>query len=165
MTPTALNSGDCICVGYYKPLACLGLSRPRLVTCILALGASTSAIGRLHHTSSLDHNNACHQAHLQVARHLASVLMSYNACLASQHIKGDENLIADLLSGSSALRLNATAYDRSRTLSGSSAPPQISHAYDCSRILSGSSALLCSTQNPACVRHVAKSPVVPLLCL
>jgi hypothetical protein len=29
MTPTALNSGDCICVGYYKPLACLGLSRPR----------------------------------------------------------------------------------------------------------------------------------------
>jgi hypothetical protein len=30
MTPTALNSGDCICVGYYKPLACLGLSRPRL---------------------------------------------------------------------------------------------------------------------------------------
>jgi hypothetical protein len=34
MTPTALSSGDCICVGY-KPLACLGgLSRPRLVTCV-----------------------------------------------------------------------------------------------------------------------------------
>jgi hypothetical protein len=33
MTPTALNSGDCIYVGYYKPLACLGLSRPRLGSC------------------------------------------------------------------------------------------------------------------------------------
>jgi hypothetical protein len=72
--------------------------------CILALGDSTSAIGWLHRTSSLDPSNPCHHAHLQVARHVASVLMHSNACLASQHIKGDENLIADLLSFTSQER-------------------------------------------------------------
>jgi hypothetical protein len=44
-------------------------------------------------------------------------------------------------SDSSALSLNSTAYDRSRTLSGSSALPKIPHAHDFSRIPSGSSAL------------------------
>jgi hypothetical protein len=72
--------------------------------CILVLGDSTSAIGWLHRTSSLDYQNLCHHAHLQVARHLASVLMDRNACLASQHIKDDENVIADLLSFTSQER-------------------------------------------------------------
>jgi hypothetical protein len=58
--------------------------------CIQALGDSTLAIGWLHCTSSLDHNTP------QVALHLASVLIHHSACLPSQHIKGDENVIADL---------------------------------------------------------------------
>jgi hypothetical protein len=42
MTPTALNSGDCICVGYYKTLACFSLSRPRLVLSLRMAGSSLS---------------------------------------------------------------------------------------------------------------------------
>jgi hypothetical protein len=72
--------------------------------CILALGDSTSAVGWLHRTSGLDHSDPTHHAHLMVAREIASVLMTHQCCLASQHIKGDENLIADLLSFTSQHR-------------------------------------------------------------
>ena len=72
--------------------------------CILALGDSTSAVGWLHRTSGLDHNDPTHHAHLIVARKIATVLMNSSSGLASQHIKGDENLIADLLSFTSQTR-------------------------------------------------------------
>jgi hypothetical protein len=69
-------------------------------SCILAIGDNTSAIGWLHSTSSLDprHTGGAHSAHLMVARTLAQLLMSNNCCLASQHLKGELNLVADWLS-------------------------------------------------------------------
>jgi hypothetical protein len=66
--------------------------------CILAIGDNTSAIGWLHHTAQIDPNGVTHMAHLKVARKLARTLMKYNCCLASQHIKGELNVVADLLS-------------------------------------------------------------------
>ena len=66
--------------------------------CILAIGDSTSAIGWLHNTSRLLPSEPCHAAHLFVARLLATSIVNSGACLASQHIKGTENVVADLLS-------------------------------------------------------------------
>jgi hypothetical protein len=66
--------------------------------CILAIGDNTSAIGWLHSTSRLDPTWAAHGAHLMVARTMAKLLMKHNCCLASQHLKGELNLVADWLS-------------------------------------------------------------------
>ena len=67
--------------------------------CILAIGDSSSAIGWLFKTSKLGATpGGEHDAHLFVARHLATVLMDNSCCIASQHIKGDMNVVADLLS-------------------------------------------------------------------
>ena len=82
-------------------LECLG-SEPDDFPCIMAIGDSTSAIGWLFKTAGLDPSVAMHGAHLMVARHLAHLLISYNYCLASQHIRGDLNVVADLLSFSGA---------------------------------------------------------------
>ena len=62
--------------------------------CILAIGDSTSAIGWLFNTSRLSADEPCHAAHHMIARDI----MSHNACLATQHIKGTANAVADLLS-------------------------------------------------------------------
>ena len=67
--------------------------------CILAVGDSTSAIGWLFKTSKLESlPDGGYDAHLFVARHLANVLIEHNCCLASQHIRGEANVVADLLS-------------------------------------------------------------------
>ena len=66
--------------------------------CILAIGDRTSAIGWLFKSSGFDSNGTEHAAHLMVARHLASLLLKHNCCLASQHIRGELNVVADLLS-------------------------------------------------------------------
>ena len=72
---------------------------PGSLPCILALGDSTSAIGWLFKSSKLEAiHGAGHDAHLFVARQLATVLIDHEACLASQHIKGEMNVVADLLS-------------------------------------------------------------------
>jgi hypothetical protein len=65
--------------------------------CILALGDNTSAVGWLHNSSRLNKWKA-HAAHLLVARHVASLVLEADCCLASQHIPGELNTIADLLS-------------------------------------------------------------------
>ena len=67
-------------------------------SCILAIGDNTSAIGWLHSTSHLVQTWGAHSAHLMVARTLAKLLMTHNCCLASQHLKGELNLVADWLS-------------------------------------------------------------------
>ena len=77
-------------------LSCMEGGPPE--SCILAIGDNTSALGWLHNTSRLDTNWAAHAAHLQVARKIAMLLMEFNCCLASQHVKGELNLVADLLS-------------------------------------------------------------------
>jgi hypothetical protein len=66
--------------------------------CILAIGDNTSAIGWLFKTSKLDSHSPAHEAHLFVARHLANVLLDHECCIASQHIRGELNTVADLLS-------------------------------------------------------------------
>ena len=78
-------------------LECLD-AEPNELPCILAVGDSTSAIGWLYKTSNLDPEVEMHRAHLMVARHLARLLIDNDCCLASQHIRGDLNLVADLLS-------------------------------------------------------------------
>ena len=66
--------------------------------CILAVGDNTSAIGWLFRTASLDQVGHAHEAHLFVARTLAQLLLEHDCCIASQHIKGELNVVADLLS-------------------------------------------------------------------
>jgi hypothetical protein len=66
--------------------------------CILALGDNTSAVGWLHNSSHLNTKLAAHVAHLKVARHVAQVVLDADCCLASQHIRGELNFVADLLS-------------------------------------------------------------------
>ena len=66
--------------------------------CILSIGDNTSAVGWLHNSSRLNHKWAAHEAHLIVARHVALLVLNAGCCLASQHIQGDLNIIADLLS-------------------------------------------------------------------
>ena len=73
-------------------------------SCVLAVGDNTSAIGWLHSTSRLDPTWGAHNAHLLVARKLARLLMEHRCCLASQHIKGELNLVADWLSFSGSGR-------------------------------------------------------------
>ena len=67
--------------------------------CILAIGDSTSAIGCLFKTFKLGATpGGEHNAHLFVTRHVVTVLMDNSCCIASQNIKGDMNVVADLLS-------------------------------------------------------------------
>jgi len=66
--------------------------------CILALGDSTSAIGWINSTSTLNPTWMAHAAHLVVARKIASIVMEAGCCLATQHIRGELNQVADLLS-------------------------------------------------------------------
>jgi hypothetical protein len=66
--------------------------------CILSLGDNTSAVGWLHNSSRLNVKWAAHAAHLLVARHVALLVLNAGCCLASQHIQGDLNTVADLLS-------------------------------------------------------------------
>lgn len=82
-------------------------------SCILAIGDNTSAIGWLHHTAKINPEGATREAHLIVARKLAKVLLKHNCCLASQHIKGDLNVVADLLSfeGEERGKRHPLAYD------------------------------------------------------
>ena len=82
--------------------------------CILAIGDNTSAIGWLHHTAHIEPNGVTQKAHLRVARKLARVLIKYNCCLVSQHVKGELNVVADLLSfeGEERGKRHPLAYDQ-----------------------------------------------------
>ena len=82
-------------------------------SCILSIGDNTSAIGWLHHTAHIDPGGATRKAHLLVARKLARLLMEHNCCLASQHVKGEMNVVADLLSfeGTGRGKKHPLAYD------------------------------------------------------
>jgi hypothetical protein len=66
--------------------------------CLLALGDSTSAVGWVHNSSKLDTKLVAHAAHLMVARHVAQVVTEADCCLAAQHLRGELNFVADLLS-------------------------------------------------------------------
>ena len=66
--------------------------------CILALGDNTSALGWIYRSSRVKPTSMSYKAIQMVARHLASVFLDSTHCLASQHLKGDHNVVADLLS-------------------------------------------------------------------
>jgi hypothetical protein len=81
--------------------------------CILALGDNTSAIGWLFTSSKFPSSSLAHKAHLMVARQLATLVLNHDHCLASQHLKGDLNVVADFLSfdGSSRDKAHPLAFD------------------------------------------------------
>jgi len=79
----------------------------------MAIGDNTSAIGWLHNTSRLNPNWKAHAVHLKVARKIAEIVLEREHCIASQHIKGEWNVVADVLSfeGNERGKPNPVAYD------------------------------------------------------
>jgi hypothetical protein len=65
------------------------------LSCILASGDNTSAVGWLHNVNVDETNNKA--LHL-TSRKLVTILMDTNCCLYSQHFKGEFNEVADSLS-------------------------------------------------------------------
>jgi hypothetical protein len=74
------------------------LERPHDQLCILALGDSTSGIGWIFSSGRVDPSSTCFTAIQAAARHLATLVLQSSHCLATQHIRGEENIVADLLS-------------------------------------------------------------------
>jgi hypothetical protein len=66
--------------------------------CILALADSTSAIGWLYRCGHLGADSIYYELVNFIARKLASIVIDSHCCLALQHLKGDSNVVADLLS-------------------------------------------------------------------
>ena len=64
--------------------------------CILSIGDNTSAVGWLQNSSCF--TLAAHEAHPMIAMHVALLVLDANCCLAPQHIRGNLNTVADLLS-------------------------------------------------------------------
>jgi hypothetical protein len=75
-------------------LELLDKSTPHL-SCILALGDNTSAVGWLHKTNVDESNDKA--LHL-TSRKLAMLLLDFECCIYSQHFKGAYNEVADTLS-------------------------------------------------------------------
>jgi hypothetical protein len=75
--------------------------------CILALGDNTSAIGWLFQSGQVDQNSLSYAAIQQVAQHLATLILDSDHCLTSQHLKGEKNIVADLLSYTGSTRGHA----------------------------------------------------------
>jgi hypothetical protein len=66
--------------------------------CILALRDNTLAIGWLYKSSCLLPGSPYYEPVQLIARKLAQLVTASSHCLASQHIKGDQNTVSDLLS-------------------------------------------------------------------
>jgi hypothetical protein len=72
--------------------------------CLLAVGDNTSAIGWLFRSSRVPEELVYYDAVQLVARQLAVLVIESEHCLASQHTKGEANVVADLLSWSNDAR-------------------------------------------------------------
>jgi hypothetical protein len=81
--------------------------------CILSLGDNTSAVGWLFRSSHVDTASLTFDAIQLVARKVATLIMDTPHCLASQHIKGQHNVISDPLSFEKSYQgyLHPLAYD------------------------------------------------------
>jgi hypothetical protein len=81
--------------------------------CILSLGDNTSAVGWLFRSSHVDPTSLSFDAIQLVARTVATLIMESPHCIASQHIKGEHNVVSDLLSFENSDRgyLHPLAYD------------------------------------------------------
>ena len=80
------------------------LDCPKPSECILALGDSTSALGWIDRSGRVKDDSMSYRAIQNIVRHLATLLLQSNHCLATQHLKGDYNVVADLLSYSGTVR-------------------------------------------------------------
>jgi hypothetical protein len=72
--------------------------------CILALGDSTSTLGWIHQSGRVKDDSMSYREIQVIARHPATLLLQNKHCLATQHLKGDYNVVADLLSYSGTVR-------------------------------------------------------------
>ena len=83
--------------------------------CILAVGDNTSALGWLFRSSQLGPTSPYYTTVLFIARYIASAILASPHCLFGQHIKGNNNVVADLLSFLFQLqdgdKRNPVAYD------------------------------------------------------
>jgi hypothetical protein len=66
--------------------------------CILILGDSTSALGWLYKTRFITKDSFYYRPVNLIARQIARMIIQSTHCIASQHIKGELNIVADLLS-------------------------------------------------------------------
>jgi hypothetical protein len=66
--------------------------------CILGLGDNTSAIGWLFKSSKLPPDSPYYKPVQLIARKLARLINASTHCLAGQHLKGEQNIVSDLLS-------------------------------------------------------------------
>jgi hypothetical protein len=76
----------------------LVLDAPQPMTCLLAMGDSTSAIGWLFRTSFTAHDSPYAETCHFVARSIASAIIASDHCLSSQHVPGAHNVVPDTLS-------------------------------------------------------------------
>jgi hypothetical protein len=72
--------------------------------CILVLGDSTSALGWLYRTGKIEKTSFYYEAVQMIARKIARLIIGSSHSLASQHLKGELNVVADLLSYSGTSR-------------------------------------------------------------
>jgi hypothetical protein len=72
--------------------------------CLLAAGDNTSAIGWLFRSSQIPKESLYYDAVQLGARKVAELVTESEHCLASQHIKGEMNVVPDLLSWSNNVR-------------------------------------------------------------
>lgn len=74
------------------------LESPNSSESLLTIKDNTSAIGWLFRPSGIPPDSLHYDALQLGARKLAMLVANSEHCLASQHVKGDVNLVADLLS-------------------------------------------------------------------
>jgi hypothetical protein len=72
--------------------------------CILALGDNTLGIGWLFRSGRIKPSSIYYSAVQLIARKLANLVMNSSHCLASQHLKGTKNTVANFLSYSGNTR-------------------------------------------------------------
>ena len=83
-------------------LHCLEL--PSSSECILQLSDSSSALGWLHRSSRIPSDSIYYDPVQMVARKVATLIINSEHSLASQHLKGADNVVSDLLSYEADLR-------------------------------------------------------------
>jgi hypothetical protein len=66
--------------------------------CILALGDNTSAVGWLFKTTGVHQDSFYYDPVRMVSRKVAELMLGTSHCLYSQHIRGAQNTVADMLS-------------------------------------------------------------------
>jgi hypothetical protein len=88
------------------------LDDPMGSRCLLALGDSTTAIGWVWRSGRVDHSSVCFEVIQETARKLASLLIDSSHVLATQHLQGTLNIVADLLSFTQTRdKFNPIAFD------------------------------------------------------